>query len=338
MIAPARASVRRCVFPWLCGFALLLTVRPVLFADEADKVVKATDAASNSATTDGAAGPAAVSPAEASPAQEDAETAAALEHLIRFHFEPGTALKYDSRQAVRQVANTPKGVKTDVSKVDQVRVFTVKKVDKDGSADLQMQFASVKMEIQPNDAAPVKFDNRMSPSRVPSIFRSTADKLRGAAPKYHVKTSGAPVDHEGKLVTNPAGQASFVFPLPQEKVAVGDTWRVQIPVRVRVAENVMRTVHLLRTFRLKAVENGVATITFATSIDRSVKNAAIKGQLIQSTPQGTITFDLQRGLVLKRVLKFNSTVINAFGARTMLSATGQTVETLLEDDAKVTSR
>lgn len=321
MIAPA--FVRRSVLFLLCGCPLTVFC-PVVFADEAKESLTEETAGTGSAETEA----------------EETEVAESVapKHLIRFHFEPGAALKYDSRQAVRQVANTPKGVKTDVSKVDQVRVFTVKKVGEDGSADLQMQFASVKMEIQPNDAAPVKFDNKMSPSQVPSIFRSTADKLRGAAPKYHVKQSGAPVDNDGKLVIDPAGQASFVFPLPEAEVAVGDTWRVQIPVRVRVAENVMRTVHLLRTYRLKAVENGVATITFATSIDRSVKNAAIKGQLIQSTPQGTITFDLDRGLVLKRVLKFNSTVINAFGARTMLSATGQTVETLLEEDAKVTSR
>ena len=257
MIAPA--FVRRCVLFLLCGCPLSVFC-PVVFADEAKKTHTEENLKTEAAETEAA---------ETEATKTESAESTVSKHLIRFHFEPGTALKYDSRQAVRQVANTPKGVKTDVSKVDQVRVFTVKKVDEDGSADLQMQFASVKMEIQPNDAAPVKFDNKMSPSQVPSIFRSTADKLKGAAPKYHVKQSGAAVDKDGKLVIDPAGQASFVFPLPETEVAVGDTWRVQIPVRVRVAENVMRTVHLLRTYRLKAVENGEATITFVQSQSRA---------------------------------------------------------------------
>ena len=92
---------------------------------------------------------------------------------------------------------------------------------------------------------------------------------------------------------------------------MGESWKVQIPVRVRVAEGVMRTVNLLRTYRLKEVNDGIGTITFATSIDRSVKNAAIKGQLIQSTPQGTITFSFcaddpgdRQGLVVRDANQF----------------------------------
>ena len=311
---------------------VLAAATPVL-ADEV--TASQATATEDSATEDTNA---AVAAEQTTATATDDTDGATEKHLIRFQFQQDATLRYDSRQAVRQVANTPKGVKTDVSKVDQVRVFTVNKVSAEGDAELRMQFASVHMQLQPNGDTPVVFHNKMKPAEVPPIFRSAADKLRGAAPVYQVRPSGAPVDDEGKLVVDSAGQASFVFPLPQNAVAVGESWKVQIPVRVRVAEGVMRTVHLLRTYRLKQVSDGTATITFATSIDRSVKNAAIKGQLIQSTPQGTITFDLDRGCVLKRVLKFNNTVINAFGARTMLSATGQTVETLLEEDAKVTAR
>lgn len=270
-----------------------------------------------------------------------ADEAEPEKHLIRFQFQKNEKLKYDSRQAVQQVANTPKGVKTDVSKVDQVRVFTVSDIGEDGVARLKMQFSSVRMELAPNGMKPVVFTDDMPPSKVPSLFRDTAKKLRGSAPTYHVGPSGATVGDDGVLIADAKEQASFVFPLPREAIAVGETWRVQIPVKVRVAEGIMRTVYLLRTFRLKSVDSGIATIAMATSIDRSVKNATIKGQLIQSTPQGTIVFDLKRGVVLKRVLKFNNTVINAFGARTMLSATGQTVETLLGDEkegTKVTAR
>ena len=130
-----------------------------------------------------------------------------------------------------------------------------------------------------------------------------------------------------------------MLPLPTDEVAVDDSWKIEIPVKVRIAEGVKREVRLLRTYRLKSVEDGIATIGFSTSISTSVKNTSVIAQLIQSTPSGTIFFDIDKGLVTKRVLKVNRTVVGALGAaKSVLTATGITEEVLLPQDAKVTAR
>lgn len=264
--------------------------------------------------------------------------AAEEKYKIRFRFEPGQQLKYHSLQAVTNTAATPRGTKEDVSKVDQTRIFTIGDVEPDGDADVSMQFEHVRMELQSNGGETITFDSSMKSAEVPKIFQATANKLKGAASKYQLLPSGTPVSEDGVEQIPKGGQASFMLPLPKDDVAIGDSWKVDIEVKVRIAEGIKRQVNLLRTYRLKSVENGIATIGFSTSIASSVRNTSVRAQLIQATPQGTIEFDLNKGQVLKRVLKVNNTVVGGLGAKTIYSSAGITVEKLVSVDSRVTKR
>lgn len=267
------------------------------------------------------------------------DCSAAETYLLRFKFEPDEQLKYRSSQTITQTAASPLGTKLDVSTTDQVRVFTVGEVQQDGTAQVSMQFEHVRMKIQSNGNKPIVFDSSMSAEEVPSIFRSTANSLKGAAARYELCPTGTPVAADGSQNVSAEGQASFMLPLPTEEVAVNDSWKIEIPVKVRIAEGVKREVRLLRTYRLKSVEEGVATISFSTSIPNAVKNTSVIAQLIQATPSGTITFDINKGLVTRRVLKVNRTVVGALGAaKSVLTATGLTEEEFVPQDAKVTAR
>jgi hypothetical protein len=123
--------------------------------------------------------------------------------------------------------------------------------------------------------------------------------------------------------------ASFTIPLPEQAVKVGDSWKVNYVAELRIGENLKRKVLLLRTYRLAKVEGDIATISFSTSITTRVGTPAQKSQLIKSTPQGTIEFDIARGLLVKRDMKHSKTVFNALGPNTMLTSVGHTTETLL---------
>jgi hypothetical protein len=125
---------------------------------------------------------------------------------------------------------------------------------------------------------------------------------------------------------------SFLMTLPEDPVRVGDTWKETIIVPVRVTEEINRQVPILRTFRLDSVENGIATISFRSSIETPVKGATVRTQLIQATPRGTITFDIERGVMLRRVMRYNETVVGALGNETVLSSVGTNTEALLEDE------
>ena len=260
-------------------------------------------------------------------------------YLIRFKFQPNETLRYQSSQTVVQTAAAASGQKIDSTKVDQTRVFTVQELDQEGNALVSMQFEHVRMEMKSDSNDSEVFDSKMPDSQVPNKFRHAANKLKGAAPKYTLNCTGTPVSELGFEAVDEAGQASFMMPLPAQEVKVGDTWKTHIRVTTRIAEGVKREIPLLRTYRLESVQGNIATITFATSCGTEIKSPSVKAQLLQATPLGTVTFDLEKGIVLSRQLKFDKSVLGALGPNTLLSAVGTINEELLpEAEPAVTVR
>lgn len=271
---------------------------------------------------------AAKKPTAAAPA-EDVET-----YLLRFTFQEGETLRYETEQRVTQKAVAAAGAKVDLSTVKQTRLFRVGDVSEQGEAQVSMQFEHVRMELRSDDQPTEVFDTSMKESEVPTKFRAAARKLMRPAPTFTLRTEGTPVSDEGVEQIPEGGQAGFMMPLPREPIAIGQTWKVNIQPEVRIAEGIMRKISLLRTYRLKEIEGDVATITFATSIASKVRSPAIKAQLLQATPRGTILFNVKLGRVLRRELAFDRSVMGAVGPNTILSAKGKTTEKLLPNGAK----
>ena len=125
---------------------------------------------------------------------------------------------------------------------------------------------------------------------------------------------------------------TFLMPLPEQPVAIGETWREIIPVSVRVTEEISRQINILRTFRLESVENGIATISFRSSVEAAVKSPTMRSQLIKATPKGTLTLNIERGLMLKRIINYDEMVLNAIGQNSVVLCNGSSTEVLLEDE------
>lgn len=271
------------------------------------------------------------------PARADGDLDANVEgtgpkYLLRYKFHNGDELRYRTQQTVTQRAVATEVQKVDASRADQTRVFTISSVNQSGAAKATMQFETVHMEVQTNDAPAIVFDSSMDADKVPKRFRVVAEKLKSVAPLFTVQPCGTPLSEDGTEQIPNTGQACFLIALPKNEISVGDSWSTKLEVDVRMAPGVMRKIRLFRSYKLKSVEDDVAEIEFFTSIRSPVKSAHVKALLLQATPRGEIRFDVARGVVLRKELRFDKFVLGAMGPNTMLSAKGKTVEQLLEDD------
>lgn len=262
------------------------------------------------------------------PATQPAKSAAAT-YQLRYKFQPDQTLKYETKQTIIQTGVAPFGKQVETNKIEQRRIYTITDVQDAGNATASMQFEYVRMERNTDKADPIVFDTKMKSEDVPQFFRGAARSLKTKAPTYELKTTGIDIDDKNLEQTLAGGQASFIVPMPESDVAIGETWTTFVEVKVRIAEQMFRTVKLRKTFRLKAVEDGVAEIGMATSTVGSVKDPRVQVQLLQATPAGTVWFDVDRGIVTKKEIRFNNTVLNAMGPKTMVSAKGRTIERLL---------
>lgn len=258
--------------------------------------------------------------------------------LMRYQFRTGDQLRYETIQKLTQQGVAERGRNTDSSEIHQRRLFTVQDVQDDGQAKVAMQFEHVRMQIQSGENPPEVFDSKMKEEDVPPRFKAAARNLKAAAPIYTVRPEGSLVNSDGVEEFPEGGQATFMIPLPADPIPVGHSWKTDIVVKVRLDVKVNREVVLLRTYRLKAVDGDIATIGFSTSVASAVNSPTVKAQLLQATPQGEIQFDLKHGRLIRKEIRIDNLALGVLGANSMLSATGNTIETLVTDDTAVTKR
>lgn len=287
--------------------------------------------------------------------------------VLQYKFQPEQKLHYRTTEKKTLQGEIDGNRKVDVSELRMGRVFTVQSVDASGTAQIAMQFDEVWMSRKVNDDPAVEFDARMKPSEIPTEFRNVAHSLKGGATRYAITSRGMPADRDpaptaAEVEAQPAGKTveqaalvepdttdkrvttiaatgtpasrkqdqttSFLMPLPEHPVAVGDRWKETIPVTIRVTAEFNREVQILRTYRLESVENGLASISFWSSIASPVKGPTMMSQLIQATPRGTMMFDIERGAMTRREMRYDQSVPGVFGSGSLLTSVGTTIEEL----------
>ena len=263
------------------------------------------------------------------PAKSEADQPAEDTYQLRYKFQPNQTLKYETKQTIIQTGVAPFGQQVETNKIEQRRVYTITNVADAENATASMQFEYVRMERDMGKNPPIVFDTKMKLDDVPKFFRHAAKSLKKKAPTYELKAKGINTNEDQVEQTPTGGQATFVVPMPEAAKSIGESWTTFVEVKVRLAEQMFRTVKLRKTFRLKSVDNGIAEISMSTSTVGAVKDTRVRVQLLQATPSGTIWFDVDRGLVTKKEIRFSNTVLNAMGPKTMVSAKGRTIERLL---------
>lgn len=332
---------------------------------DAARIAPTQSAATQTSTTEAAS-----TPTAGSPTPGDATKPM---WTLAYRFMPNETLRYTSHQKIKLHATFEAAERIDVSEFRQKRVFTVQSVDDSNRAKLAMQFEHVWMMKKVDDEQPVEFESTMKPDDVPVVFRQVAHELKGLATVYYLSPDGTsafaqfassqkPSSNEEKVenaVTLVEGDerekpiqlasasskgdakqkdaGTFLMPLPDKPVGIGDSWKHTVTVPVRLTAEINRNIQILRTFRLDAVDGDIATISFRSSIESPVKTPVVRGQLIQALPRGTMQFDHVRGRMVKLNMFHNQSVFGATGQNGVLNCVGESTEELISDNSNSTS-
>ena len=294
---------------------LLLTATSLVSADDS--------VATEKSVTDIPAAPKSDSNATSEPdTSSDANSAAGV--LLRFSFQEGEILRYRMTQVGELKATVREKTESTLTRVEQVRRFTVTAVDESHDADVQMKFESVRMSVRADDGQPVIYYNGMKAAEVPRIFRETDFRIRRGPVPFVARPMGPAMNTEayeeaGKSESQEDLEPPHVdvaIPLPEVPVTVGETWTSYAVVPVRIREGVMRNIRLLTTWKLASFENNEARITFSTSPERTPRSPLIQGQLIDAYPRGHVVLNTESGKLTKRVIRNEKSVYHAAGPDT----------------------
>ena len=218
---------------------------------------------------------------------------------------------------------------------ETTRVATVSKVNADGSAVVSLTNVRAKLAADSPDGEPISYDSE-SDAEVPTQFEGVAHAIGKPLMEMTVSPTGEVLSvvslqkvRADVEMANRSNLQPFVL-LPEDAVTAGDQWKDVYQVTVRADDGFPLPVKMQRTFTLKAVEDGVATIAWRSVVRTPLSDPTLEGQLVSRELSGTIRFDVARGRMVSRTATGDRTVVGAAGPGTSMRTVTQRSETLIE--------
>ncbi|MBX3441354.1 MAG: hypothetical protein KF774_03020 [Planctomyces sp.] len=240
---------------------------------------------------------------------------------LRYRFDAGQTVYFTVwNETVRRYQHSEVEARTRDGN-DSLKHYRVMSVDAEGNAKLELTIDRTRMFAE-KDSTLFQYDSQ-SDAQPPDGFEDVARTI--GRPWLHVTLNdrGEPLDFQtplGERVVQSPDLLSRVLPaLPEQEVAIGDVWKEPFTTEVRETETLNKPIRMQRTYRLKSVEGSVATIEFSTQVLTANKTPEQDAILAQRIYSGTVTLDIDRGLMLARELKVDQSVIGYAGAQTALT-------------------
>lgn len=261
----------------------------------------------------------------------------AMDVTLRYKFQPGQVVRYlvDDKSTVDLEYGQQKG--TFAYQTTSWKHYTVKSVNPDGSAVLELVIDRAKMQVQEQGRQAIAYDSQ-AVGAAPKEFAALAgliDKPRTItvtatgvietpveAPEVQVRADAIDQQNTNVLIV-----------LPENGVSVGSSWKDDFQIAVAIKEvPYHRFIRLRRLYTLTAIDAQTATIDLQTIVLSPLDDPAIEAQLLQRTPNGVIRFDLASGRILERQTRLNNQVVNFEGPGSKIKVDRRFSETITTDD------
>lgn len=265
-------------------------------------------------------------------------------YLLAYKFQPNQRVYYQVTHTMKIVTRKSEAVETTTNESKTTKHYRVFNVDSEGNGLLELIIDQVQMKAQFGSNEPVAVDSN-DPENVPAAYRDVIKTIGRPLARIKISPAGEllsavrVLDRElqeqvsagstPEATSDNDASRNFLVVFPDYEIAPGESWTDRsLEVRVRVGRSLSRPVQLLRTYTLESVKDGIATIQLKTAVLTPVNDPAIRAQLIQRTPSGTIRFNIEDGLISAREMRVDDSVIGPFGDDSSLKATSLRTETL----------
>ena len=254
-----------------------------------------------------------------------AEDAARPTYQLSYRFEAGQTLEYVTEHASTIFVQVGDVAETARHSVESGKRYEVVSVDEAGTAVLEQTIHYARLTASQLDER-IEWDSR-SGEAAPLEFRQIAETLEVPLGKVHITPAGVitvMTVRGAKVNQAPLQDDHFdLFPtLPEQPIAIGESWKDNFEVEIIANQTLKKKVSMQRLLTLKSVENGRAVIDVRTLVLSPIRDPIEEGQLIQRTPSGTITLDIESGKLLSREMKIDKRVVGFQGPQTSLQIIG----------------
>ncbi|NLX97540.1 MAG: hypothetical protein GXY83_15335 [Rhodopirellula sp.] len=271
-------------------------------------------------------------------ADEAKDSPAGEKFTLRYQFHPGETLRWEvvHRAKIRTtVSGTTQTAETVSS---SVKVWRVSEVDETGKATFEHLVDSVDMSQKLTGRAEVRY-NSLADKEPPAGFEQVAASLGVPLSVITMDNRGTIIERRRQQATAATSESDgqMTIPLPEEPVAVGDTWSLPYDIDVPLPNGTIKKVKTQQKYSLAKVTDGIAEIEVATQILTPIHDPAIEAQLIQRESHGTVKFDTKAGRVLSQQMDLDRRVVGFRGEASSLHYVTRFTEELVRDEVPKTA-
>jgi hypothetical protein len=187
------------------------------------------------------------------------------------------------------------------------------------------------------DGKTIEFDSN-HPGTPPAEFAQVTSTVGRAVADIKISPAGeiSAIDlHEHEDSATAKGKSpdqkdfQVLTVLPEEPVAIGESWQETFEVSVVLEDSKLRRpVRLQRRYTLTSVTEGIAEIDLETIVLTPVTDPAEEAQLIQRTPSGMLKLDLDQGVIVSKSTRLDKQVVGFSGPGSKLKVLRLYSETL----------
>jgi hypothetical protein len=279
------------------------------------------------------------SPADEPATAETSADAAQSEekYLLRYKFTPGEVVRWNVEHKARVRTTVQGSTQTADTTSISVKRWQIEDVAEDGSVSYVHWVDRVDMRQQLTGREAQRY-NSETDSQAPVGYENVAKAVGVPLTAITIDDQGNVKRREEKHPQPGAGNGPVTIPLPAEAVPVGHTWTREHDLHVRLADGSVKTIQTRQQFRLKKVENGVATIGVATQFLTPVRDPQIQVQLIQHDTSGAVRFDIDAGRVIWQQTELDERVVGFSGEASSMHYVTRFTEKLLADTGPMAAR
>ncbi len=257
-------------------------------------------------------------------AQDDA-----AKYVLRYDLKQGEQLHYE----VTHVAKTKTRIRG-AEEISQVHTTSWRHWNVAAADRSEMTFShmidAVEMTQQQGEAEEVRWDSR-SGEAPPAAFERVAEQIGDPLATITINPRGqetAREDHGGTKAQ--LGMGSLTLALPEEPIAVGDSWSVPREIKVREPNGDVKVIKIRELYTLKKVKTGVATLSVRSEPLTPMDEESVRAQVVQQLSKGEIRFDVDNGRMISKQLDWDETVVGFQGANSLMEYRARLTETLVD--------
>ena len=273
----------------------------------------------------------------ASHAEEPVKDNSGKRYDLAYQFNMGDVVRYqiDHRASVR---STIEGTtQTAVTRSESVKAWKVIDVLENGEIEFVHVVERVRMTNRLPDRAEMIYDSKTDRNPPPG-FEDAAEAVGVPLSVIRMTSRGELVEREVKHHQPAADtEAPITLLLPEEPIAVGDTWNEPRTVNVQTQDGAARDIKCRRHYKLLEVKDGIASIEVSYQILTPV-DPTVQSQLVQRLMKGVAKFDIERGRIVGQQMDVNERVLGFAGPTSSMHYVMKMTEEELSDKDELASK